>query len=70
MLVQQTILVTKDSHKGMVLGHGGQQLKNIGMRARKVMQEVLGEGVRLELRVKVEENWQQRGGVLKQLGLA
>jgi GTP-binding protein Era len=53
MVVQQTVLVPKERHKGMVLGAGGQRLKALGTQARHAMQEVLGQGVRLELQVKV-----------------
>jgi GTP-binding protein Era len=56
LVVQQTILVTKPSHKAMVLGAGGQRLKQLGTQARYAMQEVLGQGVRLELQVKLLKN--------------
>ncbi len=69
MLVQQIIMVVKESHKPMVVGAGGSMLKQIGMRARKVMQEALGEGVRLELRVKVEPFWQSKADILNDLGV-
>jgi GTP-binding protein Era len=53
MLVQQMIVVPKNSHKPMMLGEGGQMIKKIGTQARHAMQQALGQGVRLELRVVV-----------------
>lgn len=53
MLINQTILVSKPSHKAMVLGAGGQMIKRLGTQARFAMQEVLGQGLRLELQVKL-----------------
>lgn len=55
MLVQQVVLVARNTHKGMVIGEGGQMLKRLGTQARHAMQEVLGQGVRLELRVVVKK---------------
>ena len=53
MLVQQMIVVPKNSHKPMMLGEGGAMIKKIGTQARHAMQQALGQGVRLELRVVV-----------------
>jgi GTP-binding protein Era len=46
-------VVPKNSHKPMMLGEGGQMIKKIGTQARHAMQQALGQGVRLELRVVV-----------------
>lgn len=56
--IQQTLYVRKDSQKAIVIGKGGQRLKQIGMRARYDMIELLGQPVHLELFVKVREDWQ------------
>lgn len=69
LLVQQQLLVAKEQHKPMVLGAGGQMLKKIGMLARKEMQEVVGQGVRLELHVKVAERWLEREQWLREMGV-
>ncbi len=53
MRIAQFIVVSKASHKAMVLGAGGQMIKRLGTQARHAMQEVLGQGVRLELQVKM-----------------
>ena len=68
-LVQQQLLVAKEQHKPMVLGNKGQMLKEIGTKARKEMQKVLGSGVRLELHVKVAERWLEREAWLREMGL-
>jgi GTP-binding protein Era len=50
------ILVERESQKGMVIGRGGQVLKQVGQRAR----QQLPPGTHLELRVKVDKDWQRR----------
>lgn len=58
------ILVERDSQKGIVIGRGGEILKQVGTRARAQ----LPEGVYLELFVKVDRNWQSRPKALERLG--
>lgn len=58
------ILVERDSQKGMVIGKGGQVLKDVGIYVRRQMPE----GAYLELVVKVEPGWQQRDDILDRLG--
>ena len=58
------ILVERESQKGMVIGKGGQLLKDVGIAARRQ----LPEGCFLELRVRVEPGWQSRAEVLDRLG--
>ncbi|MEX2626337.1 MAG: GTPase Era, partial [Ilumatobacteraceae bacterium] len=58
------ILVERDSQKGMVIGKGGVVLKQVGERARAQ----LPDGVYLELRVKVDKNWQHRPDRVERLG--
>lgn len=58
------ILVERDSQKGMVIGKGGQVLKDVGIDVRRQMPE----GAYLELVVKVEPGWQQRDDILDRLG--
>lgn len=55
--IMATIHVEKDSQKGIVIGRGGQRLKEIGTRARKDIEHVLGSKVFLELNVRVTEDW-------------
>ncbi len=58
------ILVERESQKGMVIGKGGQLLKDVGIAARRQ----LPEGCYLELRVTVEPGWQRRDDVLDRFG--
>jgi GTP-binding protein Era len=58
------ILVERDSQKGIVIGHGGEVLKQVGTRARAQ----LPEGAFLDLFVKVDRNWQSRPRALERLG--
>jgi GTP-binding protein Era len=62
--VRVDIVVERDSQKGMVIGKGGEVLKEVGKRARAQMPE----GVFLELRVKVDKNWQRRPDRVERLG--
>jgi GTP-binding protein Era len=58
------ILVERPSQKGIVVGRGGQVLKQVGIAVR----EQLPPGAYLELRVKVDRNWQRRPAALDRLG--
>lgn len=64
------ILVERDSQKPILIGHGGQTLKAIGMAARKELQQLLGCGVELRLFVKVRPDWRENASVLREMGLA
>jgi GTPase len=62
--IRVDILVERDSQKGMVIGKGGSVLKQVGQRARAQ----LPPGVFLELRVKVDKNWQHKADRVERLG--
>ena len=55
--VEQTIFVTRDSHKKIVIGEGGKTIKAIGSAARKEIMEIAEQTVHLFLFVKVRANW-------------
>ena len=55
--IHATIVVEKDSHKGIVIGARGSRLKTIGTEARKAIEELVQRQVHLELWVKVIEGW-------------
>jgi len=55
--IEQTIYVTRDSHKKIVIGEGGRTLKSIGSAARREIAEANETKVHLFLFVKVRENW-------------
>jgi GTPase len=54
-----TIQIERESQKGILIGRGGAQLKEIGTAARKEMEAFFGVKVYLELRVKVERDWRE-----------
>ncbi len=66
--VGATLLVERDSQKGIVIGKGGEMLKAIGSTARREIESMSGRKVFLELRVKVNKNWRDDPFVLKLLG--
>jgi GTPase len=63
------IIVDREPHKGMIIGAGGQRLKQIGQSARVDIEERLGKRVFLELHVKVEKNWTRDPRRLSEFGL-
>ena len=67
-LVQATIVVERNSQKGIIIGKGGKMLKQIGVKARKDIELMLGDKVYLELWVKVQPNWKDRQVDLQALG--
>lgn len=66
--IAATIYVEKDSQKGILIGHKGQALKKIGLKARPELEELVGTQVYLELWVKVLKNWRKNERALKRLG--
>jgi GTP-binding protein Era len=62
------VLVERDSQKGIVIGRGGTMLKRIGSQAREELEPLLGSKVFLELRVKVQREWQRDPAALTRLG--
>lgn len=67
--ISQAIVVSRDNHKGIVLGKGGQTLKKIGQAARCELETQLERKVHLKLFVKVEEDWQERSWALRAFGI-
>jgi GTP-binding protein Era len=55
--ISQVIYVTRDGHKGIILGKGGQNLKAIATAARKELEGLLDTRVHLNIFIKVRENW-------------
>ncbi len=66
--IAATLLVERESHKGIVIGQGGEMLKRIGSTARRSIETMTGVKVYLELHVKVSKDWRDNPGVLKTLG--
>jgi len=64
------IVVERDSQKKIVIGKGASLLKEVGIRARRDIEHLLGHRVHLELFVKVEADWRNKDGMLDELGLS
>jgi GTP-binding protein Era len=69
LVIEATILVDRESHKGIVIGSGGQRLKEIGRRARLELEAFFAVKVFLQLFVRVERDWAENPRRLKELGL-
>nr|WP_321255058.1 GTPase Era [uncultured Pseudodesulfovibrio sp.] len=69
IIVNAVIYTSRKSHKGMIIGKQGSNLKRIGTDARKDISELTGSKVHLELWVKVREGWTEDPGFLRAMGL-
>lgn len=67
--ISVVIICEKESHKGMIIGKGGERLKQIASAARVDMEELLGAKVNLQCFVKVKEDWRNRERVISDLGM-
>lgn len=66
--VGATAYVERKSQKGIVIGKGGSLLKEVGAEARADLERFFGGSVYLDIRVKVEEDWQRSDQLLDRLG--
>jgi GTPase len=66
--VMATIIVERDSQKGIIIGKQGGMLKEIGKRARHDIESLLGSKVFLELWVKVQKDWRNKASQLRDFG--
>jgi GTP-binding protein Era len=66
--INALIYVERDSQKGIIVGKGGQMLKEIGMLARLDIEALLGSRVYLDLWVKVKRNWREDEKSLRMFG--
>ncbi|MGE3477468.1 MAG: GTPase Era [Rhodospirillaceae bacterium] len=67
--VEQVIYVTRESHRPIVLGNGGQRIKTIGASARRELEEMFDRRVHLFLHVKVNERWNEDRSLYAAWGL-
>ena len=67
--VEAVIYVERNSQKGIVIGAGGLLLKEVGVRVRRELEARLARKIFLQMRVKVERDWQTRPEVFHRLGL-
>ncbi len=68
MDIDATIVVEKDSHKGMIIGKQGAMLKKIATRARYDIENLLGSRVNLKIWVRVKKDWRDSDFLLKNYG--
>jgi GTPase len=67
--IEATVLVERQTQKGILIGRGGQMLKTVGTEARRDIEEFLSTKVFLGLFVKVRENWREDPRILEEMGL-
>lgn len=68
VVVPATVYVERESQKGIVIGKGGELAKAVGSEARPELERLFGAKVFLDLRVKVEKDWQRLDHALDRLG--
>lgn len=66
--IYATIYVERDSQKGILIGKGGTAIKQIGTKARRDLELLLGTKVFLDLKVKVKHNWRSDESQIRRLG--
>ena len=66
--IEATIICERDSHKGIIIGKGGQMLKKIGSQARPEIEDMLEMKVNLQLWVKVKKDWRDSDFLIKNFG--
>lgn len=67
--IEQAITVARESHKGIVVGKGGQMIRRIRAEAQEELAELIGRPVHLFVRVKVREKWADDPGHFREWGL-
>ncbi|MEO0632589.1 MAG: GTPase Era [Pseudomonadota bacterium] len=67
--IEQIVFVSRDGHKGIVLGHRGETIKAVSRASREELAEFLGRKVHLFLQVKVREKWLEEAERYDQMGL-
>jgi len=67
--IDQSILIQRESQKGMVVGKGGRRIKSIGTAARSELEQLLDRKVHLFLHVKSRPNWMERPEHYREMGL-
>jgi GTP-binding protein Era len=66
--IEATIICERDSHKGIIIGKGGEMLKKIGTNARYEIERFLEQKVNLQLWVKVKKDWRDSDFLIKNFG--
>ena len=66
--IHANLYLERDSQKGIIIGHKGARLRDVGTRARKQIEALLGTPVYLDLHVKIAKDWQRDPRQLRKLG--
>lgn len=66
--IDADIICEKQSHKAIVIGKGGEMLKQIAIKARKDLEELIGSKVFLTLYVRVKDEWRDDDSIMRELG--
>jgi GTP-binding protein Era len=66
--IHANLYLERDSQKGIIIGHKGARLREVGTRARKQIEALLGTPVYLDLHVKIAKDWQRDPRQLRKLG--
>ncbi len=67
--IHAAILVERDTQKAIVIGRQGARLKEVGTAARRELEKRVGKQVFLKLWVKVREDWRDKVGILRDIGI-
>ena len=68
LFIPASVYIERPSQKGMVIGKGGELIKAVGAETRSELESLFGVPVFLDLRVKVEKDWQRRASTLDRMG--
>lgn len=68
LVIHANLYVERDSQKGIIIGHQGSRLREVGTAARKQIEAMLGTPVYLDLHVKIAKDWQRDPRQLRKLG--
>ena len=68
MCIRDSLFVERSSQKGIIIGHKGSRLREVGTAARNQIEAMLGTPVYLDLHVKIAKDWQRDPRQLRRLG--
>ena len=66
--IRANIMVSRDSQKGILIGHKGEKIKQLGIAARADIEKFVDKKVHLELFIKVDKDWRNKEDKLKKYG--
>ena len=66
--IRAIIYVERKTQRGIIIGHKGEKIKQVGIESRKDIEKFIDKHIHLELFVKIDENWRENERKLKQYG--